>query len=342
MDEIPVKEGSPSQNGLSPAERRLGNALLAALLMIATGIILIQADYDPAQWRAQPTRPAERAATGAATGDEGSQVEGIVPMSPPEVYDTVSLSDKIDGKAELYLAAGFKSLRCRRFNLSGAPAQWMERFVYDMGDYRNAFAVFSRQRRDQARPLALTPDAYQSANGLFLVQGAYYLEIVGSDQSVALAEKMIALARAFVQAHPTAGARPDERALFPTENRADGTVSLTPVNAFGFDRFDHVFSAQYQWQNQSATAFISRRASADEARSLAGAYADFLTTYGGQRIEVPAGAPPVLVVEILDAYEIVFNSGDLLAGVHEASDLDMGLSLAGRMLRKLDKEGHGR
>lgn len=337
---FPATEGPPG-NGPSPQQRRLAGALLAALLFIAISIVLIQAEYDPSRWRAQPEHMADSDMQAATLTAESTPVEGIEPMSPPETYDAASLSDKIDGKAELYLAAGFKSLRCQRFRLTGDPARWMERFVYDMGIYRNAFAVFSRQRRDHARPLALTADAYQSANGLFLVQGSYYIEIVGSDQSEALAGKMIALATAFVEAHPSAETRANERALFPTENLVPDSVTLTPVNAFGFDRFDRIYSAHYRLQDKTATAFLSRRASAEEARSLTAAYIDFLITYGGNRIDLPAGAPPVTAVEILGTYEIVFDSKDFLAGVHEADDLETGLTIAKRLLRKLNGEGHG-
>ena len=63
------------------------------------------------------------------------------------MYDSISLSDKINGKAELYLAAGFARLETQRFALTDNPGQWMERYLYDMGQHANAFSVFSAQRR---------------------------------------------------------------------------------------------------------------------------------------------------------------------------------------------------
>jgi hypothetical protein len=256
-------------------------------------------------------------------------------MGPPESYDATTLSDKINGKAELYLAAGFERLACQRFALADDPAIWLERFVYTMQAAPGAFAVYSQQRRPQAQPLTLAADAYQAANGLFLVQGVYYLEIIGSEASEALQARMMDLARAFVQAHPATQAAVDERALFPKEGLTADSISLTPANAFGFERLDRIYTADYAANSHHAMAFLSRRASAAEAAELAGAYADYLLTYGGQKVQAPEGAPPVTIIAILDQYEIVLHQGELLAGVHEADDLAYGLALAAKLYANL-------
>ncbi|MFZ1986903.1 MAG: DUF6599 family protein, partial [Desulfatitalea sp.] len=326
MQTTPPMGASFRKKTPSVIERRLSLVILSSLAMIAMGLYAVQSRFDPTQWRAQHdeiTPPAGTAAPSAAQGGE-SVVAGLRPMSPPEMYADATLSDKINGKAELYLAAGFQSLESRRFALDNDPTRWIERFVYTMGDPANAFAVYSQQRRPQAQPLALTAEAYQAANGLFLVQGPFYLELIGSDASAALLDRMTALAQRFVDEHPVAAAVTDERALFPEDGRVADTIALTPANVFGCDRLDRVFTAAYRFNGQTATAFLSRRASAAEAAELAGAYADYLLTYGGWKITAPDGAPAVTIIEILDQYEIVFHRGDLLAGVHEAGDLTYG------------------
>lgn len=337
--------GAPSRK-ITPSvtERRLSLVILSSLAMIAIGLYAVQSRFDPARWRAQHDEKAAPAGTAAPAADQAGEsvVAGLRPMSPPEVYDATTLSDKIDGKAELYLAAGFQRLESQRFALGDDPTRWIERFVYTMDDPANAFAVYSQQRRPQARPLALTTEAYQAANGLFLVQGPFYLELIGSDASSALLDRMTVLARSFVDAHPVAAAATDERTLFPADGRVDDTIALTPANAFGLDRLDRVFTAAYRSNGQTATAFLSRRASAAEAAELAGAYADYLMTYGGRKITAPDGAPVVTIIEILDQYEIVFQRGDLLAGVHEADDLSYGLVVAAQLDRNLGEAGHAR
>jgi len=317
----------------SVTERWVSRGILAVLVIIAGGILMAQARYEPGKWRAQSHEAATTADTPAS--DTTMEVAGLRPMGPPETYDAATLSDKINGKAELYLAAGFERLACQRFALADDPAVWLERFVYTMQAAPGAFAVYSQQRRPQAQPLTLAADAYQAANGLFLVQGVHYLEIIGSEASDTLQARMIDLARAFIQAHPATQAAVDERALFPKEGLAADSIALTPANAFGFERLDRIYTADYAGDGHHAMAFISRRASAAEAAELADAYADYLLTYGGQKVQTPDGAPPVTIIAILDQYEIVLHRGDLLAGVHEADDLAYGLALAAKLYANL-------
>lgn len=335
--------------GPSVEERALSLLILGLLMAIGVTLYTVQSHYNPARWRAQPDTGAPAPAT--ATIEKHKEpsslafalplVQGVHPMTPPENYDPVTLSDKIDGKAELYLSAGFVRMQSRRLALNADSSLWMELFIYDMADYTNGFAVFSRQRRSGARPLELTPDAYQSANGIFLVHGPYYLEVIGSAPSEILQEKMIAQIKAFIRANPIAATQLDERRLFPEKGLVADSITLTSTNAFGLDGFDQVFTAQYQFNGHNFTAFISRRSSDAEATTLAVAYTDFLITYGGQQQAPPANDPPMVVIEILDLYEIVFSCDAFIAGVHEADDPLLGAQLAKQLynlLKETDRE----
>jgi len=56
---------------------------------------------------------------------------------------------------------------------------------------------------------------------------------------------MRAMARQFVAAHPPGTAEIPELKLFPPENLEAGSQGLQIVDAFGFDQFTNVFTAQY-------------------------------------------------------------------------------------------------
>jgi hypothetical protein len=324
----------------SNRERRLSVALLGVLIAIAGSVYAVQFRYDPSLWRDHGSAAVPSGSTLSPSGLSAVETAGLAAMSLPEVYDAETLSDKINGKAELYLPAGFERLECRRFALTADPTRWMELFVYDMGHNRGAFAVYSQQRREQAQPLDLTPDAYLSSNGIFLVQGRYYLEIIGSDGSEALVEKMVGLARAFVDLFPADAVSTDERTLFPEQGLEDDSIALTAENAFGFEPFNRIYTARYRDSGHTAYAFLSRRDSEAEAAELAEAYIAYLIEYGGRRLDAPAGGPPLAIVEIMDMIEIVFHQGDVLAGIHEADDPAYALSLAGRLYRNLNEAPH--
>ena len=105
------------------------------------------------------------------------------PMSAAEAFAPETLSDKIDGKAEVYLSAGVVGLRCQRMALAAAPSSWIELFVFDMGKPSNAYSVYSSQRRADVTDLQLADYAYRAGNEIALVHGPFYVEVVATDES---------------------------------------------------------------------------------------------------------------------------------------------------------------
>jgi hypothetical protein len=261
--------------------------------------------------------------------------EGLSPLSPPERFDRETLSDKINGKAELYLSAGFVRLDCQRLALAGRPEDWIEAFVYDMGSAQNAYAVFSQQRRGDGTPLGFTEFAYRAENALFLAHGSFYLELIASSKDPRLLDSLEALARGFMAQRPAAGTAIAERDLFPREGLDEAGIRLIPADAFGVSGLDRVFTAAYAADGGEMTAFLSRRESPQAAADRARAYVEFLKTYGGEvsLVDQPIGG--TAVIAILDIYEVVFALGPFLAGVHEAPSREEALGLAGRLAEKL-------
>ena len=297
--------------------------ILGALAMIAGGVFTAQFSFFPAVQQLASDFPAgdKTQPAPAATADPASisPPDGQIPMTPMETFDAATLSDKINGKAELYLSAGFKRLHSQRLKSENAGDVWMEVFVYDMQTPQNAFSVFSAQRREGAQALDLGQYGYQTANAIFFVHGPYYVEIVASDQSEAIRQPMRAFAETFIAAHSVQTQTIEEKALFPRAGLVEESISLVSADAFGYERFDQIFTATYQLEDTELMAYFSRRKSPGEALELAGGYADFLMAFGGSAAESDLAIPSVKVVHILDTYEVVFSHGPYLVGVREAA-----------------------
>jgi len=313
--------------------------VLASLALIAAGMAMVQSRFNPAVLnflQGTADRAKGTAALPATVGPILPLPEGISPLTPAERFDRETLSDKIDGKAELYLSAGFVRLDCQRLTLAGQPDLWIEVFIYDMGSFENAYAVFSAQRRADATMLDFAEFAYRAENALFFVHGPSYLEMIASGTDDRLRASVDALARAFILGRPVAQAAIAERGLFPKTGLVETSISLIPADAFGVAGLDRVFTATYRKPaGAELTAFLSRRSDPQEAAALASAYVDFLKTYGG---EVKASDEPVpggAVVAILDMFEVVFSQGPFLAGIHEAPDRDQAVTLAKELAAKL-------
>ncbi len=317
----------------SRLERGLSWAVLAALAVIAAGVWRAQFRLNPAVLarRAAPADGGSAAQAGTAPDLFAWMPPTLAPLGPPEAFDAETLSDKIDGKADLYLASGFRRLACRRYGLGADGAVWLEVFLYDMGSPDSAFAVFSNQRRAAARALEGMRNAYAAENAVFLAHGSWYVEWIGSAADARLLAALTDAARAFVAAHPAAaGGGPPEAALFPAAGRLEGSVTLHAADAFGFDRYTHVYSMDYRRDGAPLTAYVRLCASPAEARELRDAFLAQLKSLGGQPLPTPS---PDLVGWDLDGYlDVVFARGRIIGGVHEAGQAAPAAALAADLL----------
>jgi hypothetical protein len=266
----------------------------------------------------------------AATAALIPEVEGFTPLVPVQSYGPDNLSDKIDGKAELYLSAGFKEMSCRSFGLGGSGGPHVEVFVYDMGSAPNAYAVFSGQRRSGSPTIPLTANAYATANALFFTQGKFYVEIVADRASETLQKSLEAYATALLAKLPSEGQakEKDQAALFPKEGLTRETVRLCAADTFGCEGLNNMLTGEYSLKAGKATAFVAEHDTPVQAQAEAKRYQDFLAANGYKKIPAP-GAPGDTPVFALDkSFEMVFVQGRTLAGVHDATTLTAAIELA--------------
>jgi hypothetical protein len=321
----------------------LSMVILTILVVIGVGIFIAQSRFNPAVL--------QKDAFLSATTDKNasSQLspmasfvplpEGIRPLTETEIFDARNLSDKIDGKAELYLSAGFVRLASQRFRDERAADLWMEAFVYDMGNSQNAFSVFSAQRRQDAESLDLAQFAYRTSNALFLIHGRYYIEIIASKVSQQIQPPITLMAETFILNTPSKTVTVNETKLFPKQGLVQNSAVLISSNAFGYSGFDNIYTAEYKFDDHGLVAYLSHRDTPAKAKELASAYAAFLSTYGGKNIETQIPIKDARLIEILDTYEIVFSHGSYLAGTREAATIDQATALATRLYHQIKKGG---
>ena len=314
-------------------------AILGVLAVIAGGIFFVQFNYNPAVKPASSVLSVEHQKDKAtAVSSENSFISfppGQTPLGALEMFDAANLSDKIDGKAELYLTAGFTRLYSQRFEDKTVGDVWMEAFIYDMQSNQNAFSVFSAQRREDAQTIEIEQYAYQTQNALFFVHGPFYVEIIASDVSVSVIKPMTRFAEAFIEKHPVKTQAIAEKELFPEKGLVQDSIALISADAFGYDRFDHMFTATYRIEGIELVAFISRRKTSRAAQELATAYLDFLTAFGGKPIDEDLGTKAAGMIFILDTYEIVFSCDSYLAGVREAAEKQPARKLAVQLFNRI-------
>ena len=316
----------------------------AAGVLMMLGAVLIwmltaQANFSPAS--GMPFLPAGAAAAPASARAEipdllSSWPAVLRPMSTAEAFSPATLSDKIDGKAEVYLAAGVTGLRCQRLALAAAPTAWIELFVFDMGKPTNAFSVFSSQKRSDVTDLQLADYAYRAGNQLVFVHGPFYVELVATDEAPSTVDAENALARSYIVA-TAVSVHADvstDAARFPPDGLVAGSVTLLSTDVFGFDGLKDVFVAHYRDGKDELTLFVARRATVADASAGAEALRGFfLNDCGGKEIARPPSPAGAVIIDEGQSFEGVFTSGAFLLGVHQAPSRES----VERWMQRLDR-----
>jgi hypothetical protein len=204
-----------------------------------------------------------------------------------------------------------------------------------MDNGQNAFSVFSAQRREGAAKLDLTRYAYRTSNALFLVHGRFYIEIIASEATERAFNPVKLLAENFIANTATQTVTIQEKDLFPVQGLVADSISLISTDAFGFDRLNQIYTAEYELGQQRLMAFLSRRQETRAAQDLASAYQKFLETFGGQNIDVNLAIKDAKLIEILETYEVSFSCGPFMAGVREAGSKEQAVNLALQLYKRL-------
>ncbi|MFP4475829.1 MAG: DUF6599 family protein [Desulfatibacillaceae bacterium] len=320
-------------------EKASSIAVLAVLAVIAAGVLLKQSFYDPEPYRPPgPTGEPARASSAAPTGPAPllCAPQGASALGEAEVFSADNLSDKINGKAELYLSAGFRSLAARRFSLPGTDGAWVEVFLYDMGDPYGAFAVYSAQKRGGSASLDVPGRGYLTENGYCLARGGHYVEAVASAAGPDVMETMARAASACAENLP-GGAKLAELSAFPEKGLDEDEITLLASDAFGFSELSNVFLARYERDGTEVYAFVSRRDTPDAARRLAESYHSFLLANGADDVALEE-MEDARAADLFGILEIMFTRGPWLAGVHQAEDREAAVAVARDLAQSLEQE----
>ena len=319
-------------------ESAVSICIIVILFLIGLGVFVKQSDYDMSRFdidtagielSSQQSGPAVLLRKSEAAGAAGFKT-----LSEAEIYNPENLYEKINGKAPLYLESGFVELSTQRFINNNDDNLWMELFVYDMATTRNAFSVYSVQKRADVELLPSMQFAYKTSNGLYFVHGKYYIELVGSSESAELLGAMGQVADKISSTLPAdKEANIDNLTLFPEEDLVLGSTKLYLTSAFGFEGLTDTFIARYKFADEAVTAFLSKKDSDAEAITVFENYYKFLLDNGGK--ELPTTNPKIKFVDFYGTLEIVSVAGPFVFGIHEAENPQLAAKVQKRLINKL-------
>ena len=110
---------------------------------------------------------------------------------------------------------------------------------------------------------------------------------------------------------------------------------MTASDAFGLEGLNDVYTGEYKSEAGEATAFLSVRATPEDAATWKENYLRFLKENGYTDVPAEAAPPGAAVLKLDDSFEVVLTDGPVLAGVHEATSLPSAVGLARALVSEL-------
>jgi hypothetical protein len=344
----------------STGEAKAGAAVLVLLALLAAWVAWRGARPDPAPF-AEPALLAKETAAvpelegrkapdgiafanggGAAVAPSASTAaaapadRGALPPAlagdgwsdgPVSRFDAENLYVKINGRADFFLARGFRALTF--VTLSGPGGAAVDLELYDLGSPENALGAFVAERPPDAKATTERGTSwYLARNALFLARGSSYLRAIGSDESPAVLARLAALRKAF-ETGIAAGERPWTAALFGDAlGLPQDRLLYTAENAFSFGFARNVTSATLD--DGETELFVLPAGDEAKARALAARFEEGFLSYGAK---VEAAGAAWVKDQYLETYARALAAGTMVVGVKGASDP----AKAAGLLAKLEK-----
>jgi len=250
------------------------------------------------------------------------------------IYDQVgqftadNLYERINGRAELYLAYDVIGLTTATFEDKDDIGRFVEVSVFDMGNPTNAFGIFSVERFQGDPPLDLGRLSYCSDSNAYIWKGKYYITIVVSDSTEEFQQISLDLANKVSAALIDSGERVWGLSALPQDNLITDSVQYFKVDAMGLDFMQNTYTAEYLKGKTTIKTFLSQQASLDAALDLVERYAEYSQEYGQGYKRTKIDGAEFVLCDMGGTFDVIFQKGRIVSGVLSANHQDRALEIA--------------
>jgi hypothetical protein len=264
---------------------------------------------------------------------------GWKPLENVTHFTAATLYEKIDGRAEEYLDYKLVSLTCVSLVNAKDSKQFIDIYLYDMGQPAQAFGVFSVERTEGLPAVTLGREGYRAEASYFFWKGRYYVQVLASGKGASLEQVGLNVARALEKRLKDNGEPLWGLKALPEKDRIPGTIQYFAKDAMSLDFMKETYIALYRKGEVKVTAFLSKQPSRDAAAKTLTSYESHMKRYGKSVEKREADAYTMITADMGGAFDVVFRKGNLIGGVSMVEDLSVAEKAALDILAGLrDKE----
>lgn len=288
--------------------------ILSLLLLSAVQHVAIAAGDDPGR-----TLPAR--SCGA-----GWPLDGTV-----AVYDRETLSDRIDGEAEIFFPYGFESLAYGRY-IKGKLAFDVD--VYRMGSLLDAFGMYAGYRPDGAEPVRAGVEGAVTASQLFFYQDRYFVRLQSTGEGDAGEGALAACAEAVSRLLPAGQGAPREIGLLAIREVEKGSVRYSATSLLGYDFFPRGLTADAVIGGEPARVFVVLARTEPDATDILKRYRAYLSESGGS---AKSSGAALTGVDPLYGNAVAGQVGRYVFGMVRVKDVAAALPVMEKLRQRLGK-----
>jgi hypothetical protein len=229
-------------------------------------------------------------------------------------YDRDTLSDRINGEAELYFPYGFDRMAAARYASVKKTGAGMDVEIYRMGSLLDAFGMYANYKQKEGHALGVGAESNLSGSQLFLYQGRYFvhLQVTGNDSaaSYTIAE----CARSVASRLPGDNNRPAELSILKRQEVVSGTERYLPQSLLGYDFLNRGIMSDAIIGGTSFQIFLLLDTTAESASI---AFERFRSQLAKEKSEPGGGGKGSTFLEGIDPLYgsvIILKKGSCLAG----------------------------
>jgi hypothetical protein len=271
-----------------------------------------------------------------AVSETNNRYDQLVRLVPEgwDIYDQVglftadNLYERINGRAELYLAYDVMSLTTATFEDKTDIGRFIELSIFDMGDPTNAFGIFSVERFQREPPLDLGRLSYRSDANVYIWKGRYYITVVTSDSTDEFQYLGLDLARKVTASLIDSGEPVWGLSALPQKHLIPDSVQYFKVDAMGLDFMQNIYTAEYRKGETTIKAFLSRQASPNAALDMVERYAEYSQEYGQGYKRTKKDGVEFVLCDMGGTFDVIFQKNLLVFGVISVKDQDMAMEMA--------------
>jgi hypothetical protein len=189
----------------------------------------------------------------------------------PQDYLPETLFEYINGAAEIYLSYNFKELTVGQYEKGDSNASLILE-IYDMGNKKNSFGIYSAERYPDSQFISLGNQGYLEEETLNFIVGKYYIKLLCFDSGVESANFLKFFSQEVVRRVKDKGNLPPALDIFPEQGLVRNSEKFILRNFMGYSFFHNGYLANYKLEDLEFDCFLIEGKDKEDAQNMLSQY----------------------------------------------------------------------